>query len=261
MQPILRRIYTKFNKWREGSLNVPLHPGIPAERIGTPYGGWIIPKDKLTAQSICYLVGAGEDVSFDLGIASKYSCQVHIFDPTPRAIAHVENLQKNLREGKKTACTTSPTGYYPDCPPETGNLLRLHPYGIWESDTQLRFYAPLKAEHVSHSLVNLQKSDQFIEVEVRRLSGVMRELGHQRLDLLKIDTEGAEYQILESILEDRLVVDILCIEYDESASNHLDRQYLGRIKKSLEALQHAGYVVIAKEPDSRNYTLLHRRRL
>jgi hypothetical protein len=34
-------------------------------RLGTTYGGWIIPVDAgLTADSICYCAGAGEDISF-----------------------------------------------------------------------------------------------------------------------------------------------------------------------------------------------------
>ena len=37
------------------------------EKLGTNYGGWIIPKNiALTPESIIYSVGVGEDISFDL---------------------------------------------------------------------------------------------------------------------------------------------------------------------------------------------------
>ncbi len=89
----------------------------------------------------------------------------------------------------------------------------------------------------------------------------MREMGHQRLDLLKLDIEGAEYQVIESLLTDGIEADILCIEFDESAANHLDTKYLDRIESSLRSLLDAGFRVIAKEKNCHNYTLLHWRRL
>src|SRR3990167_849454 len=62
-------------------------------RLGTQYGGWIIPKNHtLTGDSICYLAGAGEDISFDCALAKQFGCNVRIVDPTPRAIRHFEDL-------------------------------------------------------------------------------------------------------------------------------------------------------------------------
>ncbi|HML19507.1 MAG TPA: hypothetical protein PKD74_02920, partial [Candidatus Dependentiae bacterium] len=35
-------------------------------RLGSKYGGWVIPDKYITETSLCYCVGAGEDISFDL---------------------------------------------------------------------------------------------------------------------------------------------------------------------------------------------------
>jgi FkbM family methyltransferase len=43
----------------------------------------------------------------------------------------------------------------------------------------------------------------------------MEQLGHDRIDLLKIDIEGAEYKVIESILADKLDIRVICVEYDE----------------------------------------------
>lgn len=255
MQMMLRQLRRRILKWTERKLNIPVEPLVPVERIGTPYGGWIIPQNRLKPDSVCYLVGAGEDVSFDLGVAAQYGCTVHIFDPTPRAVAHFEGLVQNIKNGLPAKCATSPTGFYPEYPADLAERLHFHPVGIWNADTTLRFFAPKNETFVSHSLVNLQQSDRFIEVPVRRLSGLMQELGHSKIDLLKLDIEGAEYQVIQSLLEDKVEVGILCIEFDESAANHLDTKYLQRIKETLMALLAAGYRVIAKEPDCHNYTL------
>lgn len=256
MRKIIRQVHRKFLKWTERKLNIPIENGVPVERIGTPYGGWIIPAGSIGPDSVCYLVGAGEDVSFDLGLAAQYGCTVDIFDPTPRAVAHVEGLIGNLKNGLRTACATSPGGFYPDYPPALAERLRLHPVGIWNEDTSLRFFAPQNEAHVSHSLVNLQQSERYIEVPVRRLSGMMAELGHHKIDLLKLDIEGAEYQVIRSLLDEGLNIGALCIEFDESAANHLDTRYLQRIEESLRALLDAGYRVIAKEQGCHNYTLI-----
>jgi FkbM family methyltransferase len=255
----LKRLYWKIIKWTEGDLGVPIRSDVPLERLDSPYGGWIIPRGRLKSNAVCYLVGAGEDISFDLAVSDQYGCAVHIFDPTPRAVEHVLATKSKLSQRQPMPCATSPSGYYPEADPDTALLMQLHPFGIWSEDKTLRFFAPKEQAHVSYSLVNLQKSDNFMEVPVRRLSGVMRELGHQQIDLLKIDTEGAEYQILEAMLQDQLEVNIICIEFDETASNHIDRHYLRRIKQTLTALMQAGYTVVAKEPDCRNYTLMHAR--
>lgn len=259
MRMMFRQARRRFLKWTERKLKIPIEPNVPVERIGTPYGGWIIPENWLQPDSVCYLVGAGEDISFDLGVAAKYGCPVHIFDPTPRAVAHVEGLVQNLKQGLATKCSTSPTGFYPEYNPEVAGQLHFHAVGIWNEDTTLQFFAPQNESHVSHSLVNLQHSEHYIEVPVRRLSGLMRELGHSRIDLLKLDIEGAEYQVIQSLLEDKIEVGILCIEFDESAANHLDTKYLQRIEDSLKALLTAGFRVIAKESDCHNYTLVHQR--
>lgn len=256
MQTMFRRVRRRFLKWTERKLNIPVEPVVPVERMGTPYGGWIIPENWLKPDSVCYLVGAGEDISFDLGVAAKYGCPVHIFDPTPRAVAHFEGFVQHLKQGQPAPCATSPTGFYPAYPPVLADRLHFHPCGIWDEDTTLRFFAPQNEAHVSHSLVNLQQSERFIEVPVRRLSGLMRELGHSKIDLLKLDIEGAEYQVIRSLLDDHIEVGILCIEFDESAANHLDTKYLQRIETSLKALLAAGFRVIAKEPDCHNYTLV-----
>jgi FkbM family methyltransferase len=259
MQSILRRVRTKYYKWTERSIHLPISQEIPTVRIGTPYGGWIVPENQLNDQSVCYLVGAGEDVSFDIGLTAKYGCPAHIFDPTPRAIQHVEQLKANLLTGAKTACATSPDGFYPIYPPELSAQLHMHPYGIWNEDTVLRFFSPPNAAYVSHSIVNLQQSEHFIEVPVKTLKTVMQELGHTRINLLKIDIEGAEYQVIESIIQDKIDIETLCIEFDESAANHFDGKYISRIENALKSLINIGFTIIAKESNCHNYTLFNRR--
>lgn len=164
------------------------------ERIGSDYGGWIVDPSRLGPNSVCYCAGVGEDISFDLGLIERFGCVVHAFDPTPRAIEHAGRV--------------------------AGRALRYRffPLGLWSTDETLRFYAPKDPRHVSHSIVNLQSTDTYFEAPCRRLSHIMKDLGHARLDLLKLDIEGAEWAVLDSMLEDRVDVGMLCVEFDQPCS-------------------------------------------
>ena len=82
----------------------------------------------------------------------------------------------------------------------------------------------------------------------------MASYGHEKIDLLKIDIEGAEYRAIRSIIKDNLDVGILCVEYDE-ANNALDNHYKSRIKDSLSQLIAYGFRIVAVEPKC-NYTLV-----
>jgi len=62
------------------------------------------------------------------------------------------------------------------------------------------FHAPANAAHISHSLVNLQKtSGDGFKARCRKPTSIMREPGHDHIDLLRIDIEGAEYAVLNSM--------------------------------------------------------------
>lgn len=82
----------------------------------------------------------------------------------------------------------------------------------------------------------------------------MKELGHTKIDLLKIDIEGAEYKVLASLIKDKVKPGVLCIEYDES-NRPLDKNYRKRIKDSIESLIAFGYKVVFCD-DSYNVTLV-----
>lgn len=175
--------------------------------------GWNIPRGLLDDKSVCYCIGCGLDISFDLAIIDRYSCIVHAFDPTPRAVEYVKRVTSN--EPRFT----------------------LHEVAIWEAPGNVRFYLPPKG--VSHSITNLEGTDKFIEVPADRLKNLHERLGHTRIACLKMDIEGAEHTVIRTILEDKLPVDVLCVEFDELAKATPER--LASIKKTIAALLDAGY--------------------
>jgi FkbM family methyltransferase len=201
-------------------------------KLGTAYGGWVIPASFLNSRSICYCAGVGEDISFDLALIDHFHCKVFAFDPTPRAARHVaEHAGHNENYD-------------------------FHPVGLWDADKTMRFFAPANPAHVSHSIVNLQKTDTYFDAPCKRLNTLMRELDHSRIDLLKLDIEGAEYKVLESLMTDAVQVGVLCVDYDE-IHLPLDGQYRERIRDSARRLAGAGYALVAV--DGGNYIFVHRK--
>ena len=97
--------------------------------LGTHYGGWVIPTNLLNSDSICYCVGCGEDISFDISLIEEFDCHVFGFDPTPRAIKYVKEHTVNY---------------------EKYHFLEI---GLWEKEEILKFYQPANPNHVSQIMV------------------------------------------------------------------------------------------------------------
>ncbi|HVU55841.1 MAG TPA: FkbM family methyltransferase [Puia sp.] len=218
----------------------------PLKKLGTAYGGWTIPTTLLGKDSVCYLAGAGVDISFDAALARRIGCPVWIFDPTPRAQQHFDQLIK--------AAANHKTFYvYPDTPydidPASASLLHFIPIGLWNHADTVKFFAPKNDTHVSHSISNLQDTDHYFEAKVQRLSDIMQTRGHQRLDLLKLDIEGAEFEVLDTILEDGIDITILCVEFHPEKDGSK-----ARIQAALDKLVDHGFRIIAR--DEMDFTFL-----
>lgn len=217
------------------------------EHLGTNYGGWQIPTELLDSKSVCYCVGAGEDVSFDCALAKKFGCEVYIFDPTPRAAMHFNKLVESTKNNIKMNINNQPNFFYEI---KTNNLAHIHyyNYGVWSENGMQKFFAPKKPTYVSHSIIKTQNTDEYFSAECKTIGTIMKELGHSKIDLLKIDAEGAEYEIINSIIMDNLNIKIICLEFDEINFN----EYKSHIKiiKTAKKILNAGYeLVIADGPD------------
>ena len=208
-------------------------------KIGTGYGGWFVPTSLLSNRSLCYGVGAGEDISFEVELTNRFGCEVHCFDPTPRAQRHVDQLHRNTINGIPTSINGMGDLCY-TVDPACLARLHFHAIGLWSQDRIMRFYAPADPAHVSHSIVNLQHTAEYFEADCRTLRTVMQILGHSDLSLLKLDVEGAEYEILASLIDCNIRPAVLCVEFDEGY-NPLDEGYLPRILKMVSRVKACGY--------------------
>ena len=154
-------------------------------RLGSEYGGVHVPVQLLTDKSIVYSAGVGEDVTFDLALIEAVGCDIWAFDPTPRSI----EFARSIRESR----------------------FHFLPFGLWSEDSVQRFHAPADSTHVSHSIANLQQTREYFDAQCRSLRSLMAEMGHEKIDLLKLDIEGAEYEVLTSLRD--LRPRIICVAF------------------------------------------------
>lgn len=172
--------------------------------LGSDYGGWIVP-DIFNEHSVCYFAGAGKDITFDIEFIKKYQCAVNIFDPTPRAISHVNSILS----GADIAPIPPDSNFLSyKTSSQTRSKIQFFPLGLSNTNGDLVFYSPQNNDHVSHSLTNLQKTKKkdSIMATCKTLSTIMSELGHEHIDILKLDIEGAEEAVLDDIFKKILVL-------------------------------------------------------
>lgn len=215
-------------------------------KVGSDYGGWLLPrKNRLGKNSICYAVGAGEDITFDCELANIYGCKVRIFDPTPKSQAHFQRLLDYVA-GKPTENEGEDFIDKYNFPISVYSSLDFQPYGLASEDRIMKFYLPQNPDHVSCSLVNLQGTQDYFDAQCYRLGTLMSMNRDLSIELLKMDIEGAEYQVIEDIIRSSVRPPMLLIEFDECHSPQ-DGEARMRVLHNIRLLENVGYRLIAVE--------------
>lgn len=191
--------------------------------LGSAYGGWTVPADLITQDWICYCVGAGSDVSFDLALIETFGCRVWCLDPGEDAERLV--LGVAAREPRLSFSRVALAG----------------------TDGVVRMFRAADPQSSSLSAVNLLHGTSTIDVPGRSLPSLMAENGHSRVDLLKLDIEGAEYSVLESLDLAALGVRVLCVELHRTVSTK-------RALRLLDRLRRQGFVAVSRS--GADYTFL-----
>ena len=176
----------------------------------------LLPARTAVGSPICYSVGVGEDIDFERRLSGRCSARQWLFDPTPRAIRFMADPRNAVKDAQFV------------------------PVGIWKENCAMTFHAPAEAAHVSHSIVvDSGSASKGFVAECRTIESVMRQNGHDRIDLLKLNVEGAEDAILQGVLDAGIRPTTILVTWEGKAalskavrwSKHLRNEgwdYLGR---------------------------------
>jgi FkbM family methyltransferase len=198
------------------------------ELIGSDYRvAWAIDPTLISAKSIVYCGGVGRNISFDQELIRRYGVDVHAFDPTPECIQWLAGQS-------------------------VSDKFRFHPVGLANHDGVVSFNEPANfGGDISRS--PFRGSGVQTEVQVRRIPTLMQELGHDHIDLLKIDIEGYEYEVIEDLLRSQVPIRQLLVEF------HHRWPEIGfeKTRASLRKLREYGFRVFAVSGLWDEYSLVY----
>ncbi len=205
-------------RWFERRLaNLPLEGQVPILELGTAYGGWKVPEGLLDDDSVCYCVGTGADISFDLELIRRYGVSVRAFDP-------VEDFGRQA----EAAAAGEPRFTF------------VHA-AITSREGPVRMQVHHQQGSRSVSAAGLYDSHTWVEAPGRTLPSLMRELGDERIDLLKLDVEGAEYELLPTLDLRGLGVRVFATQLHHTGTVADARMLVGGLKAQ-------GYRLVAQRP-------------
>ena len=196
--------------------------------------GWHFDPSALNKDSVVYSCGVGDEVDFDLAIINGYGAQVHAFDPTPSSLEMVE--QRDLPR-----------------------QFRFHPWAVSGEDGTLTLYRRVRRDGSASSVMYTMSPDDAVDEEgidtpAYTLRSIMDHLGHSQIDLLKLDIEGAEYAVLENLLQTDLRPAQLLVEFH----HRFEGIGLERTARLIGRLHAAGYRIFAISDVGREVSFLHR---
>ena len=216
------------------------------ERLGTIYGGWILPKDiKLNEDSVIYSVGVGEDMSFDMILSDKHKCNIILIDPTKKAKKHYEEVTHYYENIKWKITGNVQEDYYGIMYPLKPDLSKISyiEKALWdEKMDEMKFYKQDNEDYVSQSLMEGIYGEKYDIVSTETLKDIRDENEHFDIDILKLNTSGAEIKILHSMLNENIFPNYICINFNVKKQSNQDN-----IIAILTRLQCVRYQIIANE--------------
>ena len=148
---------------------------------------WTICPRGLNAASVVYSGGIGSDITFEHELVKRFGCHVVLCDPSPT--------------GRQTMAL--PENQLPQ--------FRYLPLGLAGHSGQLSLAPPSDPE--GDSWFANPNGPTRLDVPCTDLDALMKQNGHDHIDLLKLDIEGCEYDVIADVLRRRLVVRQLCVEF------------------------------------------------
>ena len=198
---------------------------------GNRYADWTFCPDGINKDSIIYSFGVGEDISFDLQLIENFQLHVHAFDPSPDSLEWVSG--QNITE-----------------------KFHLYPFGLADTDGEISFCEPAEPGYKSLRMIDhLKQHDnkgKSINLPVHKLITIIGDLGHEIIDILKMDIEGAEYNVIEDIINCPVKISQILIEFH----HRFDKFIINDTRRAIARLNSAGYMIFNVSASGEEYSFI-----
>jgi FkbM family methyltransferase len=202
---------------------------LPLLGAGDRSGVWTICPEGMHAERIIYSLGVGNNVAWDLEMIERFGVAIHAFDPTPASVSWVR------------------AQHLPD-------RFHFHALGVAARDGTARFALRSEGKRFNYrSGAALGAGSIMVEAPVARLGTLMERNGHDRIDVLKMDIEGSEYEVLADLLAHRIAVGQLLVEFHHT----LPGVGLSRTLHAVGSLRDAGYRLFHVSPRGLEMSFIH----
>ena len=204
------------------------------ERLGTKYGGWWLDSSLIGDQPLLVDCGLGEDISFPDAFLDRFGGRVIGVAANPRSLDY---CRRHCPEG-----------------------MEIRPQAMWKTAGEtLTFHLPRPqdqlpkgADGVSGSLMDSHEyveGGQQVNVTTTSLLELLSDTGRAQCDVLKLDIEGAEYEVLEELCQSSFIRKTrqLLVEYHHAVTHHS----LDETAASVVLIRDAGFDLVHIE--SRNH--------
>lgn len=141
-------------KWAMAGLPLPnLTKGLrkielESQRLGSDYGGWIVPDGLFDDKTVLLSCGVGEDISFDVEFARAFQSKIVFVDPTPRSLEYLDSFEEALKSGLSEFAFNSPEDGISLEGLVANKFSRVNK-AVWDHKGSMTFYAPKRQDHVS----------------------------------------------------------------------------------------------------------------
>jgi FkbM family methyltransferase len=159
------------------------------EVVGTE-DQWHCDTKNLTKDSVILCAGVGGAITFERELARKIGCNILLLDPSPTGIQTMSRIENQ-------------TPY-----------IEFMPIGLAAKDGKIGFSKPDNLAEGSWKVSSVSVDDYF---SCRSVSSLMLERKFTQIDLLKIDIEGFEYEVIDEIIDSKLNVKQICVEFHDSS--------------------------------------------
>jgi FkbM family methyltransferase len=217
MRPAKIRSAVRRREFERHLARLAIEPGPAVVHLGTAYGGWFVPEGAVTEGQICYSIGAGGDISFDLELIRRYGAVVRAVDPVAQyGAAALEAAAGEPRFSFRQAAVSV-------------------------RDGPIRMQRHHEPGNRSLSAAGLYDTGDWVEVDGRTIPSLMREFGDDHIDLLKLDVEGIEYELVPTLDLLALGTRVFAVELHHTGTPV-------QALELIEGLRRQGFRLIARKP-------------
>ena len=160
------------------SAGLQIHP-VSTLWVWGNYESWGLDLSKIERGCLVYSFGVGRTMDWELEVVRKLGARLHAFDPTPSSVAWM--AQQEFPEEIST-----------------------HSWGLSNRDGPLDVFPPKRQSGENYTQERLRYVSNHhkpIQVQAKRLVTIMAALGHAKIDVLKLDIEGAEFQAVPDFID------------------------------------------------------------